>query len=84
MPAGVIEARRDKPLHAQLAHIAQRHRRAGWVFGVQFDDFRSASKLFLASQRRGSAGKDSDSWHFFTSAALRNDRRFARAALYSS
>ena len=32
--AGVIEARRNKPLHAQLAHVAERLRWAGWVLGV--------------------------------------------------
>ena len=34
MAAGVIEARRDKPLDAQLAHIAERHRRPGGCLGV--------------------------------------------------
>jgi hypothetical protein len=34
MPAGVIEARRDQPLYAQLAHVGERHRRAGRVVGL--------------------------------------------------
>ena len=40
-----------------------------------------ASKPILSAQRGGSGYGD---WHFFTSAALRSDRRFARAVLYSS
>jgi hypothetical protein len=31
--AGIVEAGRDQPLHAQLAHIAERHRRPGGVLG---------------------------------------------------
>ena len=34
MPTRVIEARRDQRLHAELAHVAQGHRGAGWVLGV--------------------------------------------------
>jgi hypothetical protein len=30
---GTLQARRDQPLDAQLAHIAERHRWAGWVLG---------------------------------------------------
>jgi hypothetical protein len=39
MPAGVIETRRDQPLDAQLAHIAERHRWAGGGAWVSLDDF---------------------------------------------
>jgi hypothetical protein len=34
MPAGVIEARRDQPRHAQLAHVAERHRWAGGLLSL--------------------------------------------------
>jgi hypothetical protein len=29
-----IKTRRDQPLHAQLAHVAERHRRASGVLGL--------------------------------------------------
>jgi hypothetical protein len=29
--AGIVEAKRDQTLHALLTHVAERHRRAGWV-----------------------------------------------------
>jgi hypothetical protein len=32
--AGVVEAVGDQVLHALLAHVAERHRRAGWVRGL--------------------------------------------------
>ena len=32
--AGIVEAGRDQVVHAQLAHVAERHRRAGGVLGV--------------------------------------------------
>jgi hypothetical protein len=38
MPTRVIEAERDQMMHAQLAHVAERHRRAGWALGGSFDD----------------------------------------------
>ena len=31
--AGVVQAGRKQPLHAELAHVAERHRRAGGCFG---------------------------------------------------
>jgi hypothetical protein len=30
-----MKTRRDQPLHAQPAHVAERHRRAGGVLGFQ-------------------------------------------------
>jgi hypothetical protein len=32
--ARIIEAIGDEVLHALSAHVAERHRRAGWVFGI--------------------------------------------------
>ena len=32
--AGIVEAVRDEPLHAKLAHFARRHRRAGSVMST--------------------------------------------------
>jgi hypothetical protein len=34
VPAGIVETRRDQVLHAELAHVAERHRRAGGVPGI--------------------------------------------------
>ena len=31
--AGIVEAVRDEPLHAKLAHVAERHRRASGIAG---------------------------------------------------
>ena len=36
MTAGVVEAEGDQVLHAQLSHVAERHRVGAWV---SFDDF---------------------------------------------
>jgi hypothetical protein len=36
MAAGVVVAERDQPLHAKLAHVAERHRRGGRLLGVHF------------------------------------------------
>jgi hypothetical protein len=35
MPTGVVEAGGDQVLHAQLAHVAKRHRRAGILLPVR-------------------------------------------------
>ena len=34
VPAGIVETRRNQVLHAELAHVAERHRRAGGVPGI--------------------------------------------------
>ena len=34
MSAGIVQTERDQVLHAEIAHVAERHRRAGGVLGV--------------------------------------------------
>ena len=34
MATGIIMAGADKVMHPKLAHLAERHRRFGWVLGV--------------------------------------------------
>jgi hypothetical protein len=34
VPAPIVVAERDEMMHTQLAHVAERHRRAGWVVGA--------------------------------------------------
>jgi hypothetical protein len=29
--AGIVEAERDQVMHPKLAHVAERHRRGGWL-----------------------------------------------------
>ena len=33
-PGGIVVAEADAVMHAQLAHVAERHWRARWVLGV--------------------------------------------------
>jgi hypothetical protein len=33
VPAGLAEAKGDQVVRPKLAHVAERHRRAGWVVG---------------------------------------------------
>jgi hypothetical protein len=40
MSARRIEAVRNEPLHAQLAHVAERHWLAGWLFLIGHAHFR--------------------------------------------
>jgi hypothetical protein len=47
MPTRAVEAEADQVLHAQLAHIAARHRRAGSMLGVRH----SMTRLVLGTAR---------------------------------
>src|ERR1700720_2454663 len=51
MHASVIEARRDQPLHAELAHVAQRHRWARWVLGPHLSESRGCCSVVLVPLR---------------------------------
>jgi hypothetical protein len=57
MAARIIEARGDQPLHAERAHVAEGHRRAGWVFHCWKINMtaRAATKPSKAKQSQGPA-----------------------------
>jgi hypothetical protein len=50
--ARIVEAGRDEPLHAEVAHVAERHRRDGRVFLIpQRTRFRRAARACLLVPR---------------------------------